>query len=219
MTDPGVKLADIGTDHAFLPVSLCLTGKIPGAIAADVRPGPLSRAEEHIREAGLTDVIETRLSDGLMAFKPGEVREIVIAGMGGRLMIRILTDAADVTRELNTLILEPQSETGALRKKIAELGFCIERENMILEDGKYYPVIRAVRGETGPVSDCEAEYGPLLLKEQNPVLHKFLLFRRRILLDIDRKLKEAGTEAASSRRKETEVELRLISEALQYYEM
>lgn len=86
----GNRLVDVGCDHGYLPVSLYLDGKIPGAIAMDVRKGPLSRAQEHISQYGLDAYIETRLSDGLEALKPGEGDTLVIAGMGGPLMERIL---------------------------------------------------------------------------------------------------------------------------------
>ena len=81
----GNRLVDVGCDHGYLPVALYLDGKIPKAIAMDVRKGPLSRAQEHISQYGLNTYIETRLSDGLEALKPGEGDTLVIAGMGGPL--------------------------------------------------------------------------------------------------------------------------------------
>ena len=99
----GNRLVDVGCDHGYLPVSLYLDGKIPGAIAMDVRKGPLSRAQEHISQYGLDAYIETRLSDGLEALKPGEGDTLVIAGMGGPLMERILTDGAEVRESFREL--------------------------------------------------------------------------------------------------------------------
>ena len=101
----GNRLVDVGCDHGYLPVSLYLDGKIPGAIAMDVRKGPLSRAQEHISQYGLDAYIETRLSDGLEALKPGEGDTLVIAGMGGPLMERILTDGAEV-REISPIFAD-----------------------------------------------------------------------------------------------------------------
>lgn len=106
----GNRLVDVGCDHGYLPVSLYLDGKIPGAIAMDVRKGPLSRAQEHISQYGLDAYIETRLSDGLEALKPGEGDTLVIAGMGGPLMERILTDGAEVRESFREMILQPQSD-------------------------------------------------------------------------------------------------------------
>ena len=92
----GYRLADIGTDHAYVPIWLVKTGRIPGAVAADVNKGPLQRAAEHISASGLDSQIETRLSDGFSALSPGEVQSAVLAGMGGGLMIRILKEGSRV---------------------------------------------------------------------------------------------------------------------------
>ena len=94
MVTEGNKLVDVGTDHGFLPIYLVKTKKIPKALAMDVNPGPLSRAREHIREYGLDTYIETRLSDGLKKLEPGEGQTLVLAGMGGGLMLRILKEGA-----------------------------------------------------------------------------------------------------------------------------
>ena len=111
----GNRLVDVGCDHGYLPVSLYLDGRIPGAIAMDVRKGPLSRAQEHISQYGLNAYIETRLSDGLEALKPGEGDTLVIAGMGGPLMERILTDGAEVRESFREMILQPQSDILSMR--------------------------------------------------------------------------------------------------------
>ena len=92
----GSRLVDVGCDHGFLPISLVLSGRIPSALAMDVREGPLSRAREHVEEYGLQDRIRVRLSDGLSSFVPGEGDSLVIAGMGGHLMERILSEGRDV---------------------------------------------------------------------------------------------------------------------------
>ena len=91
MTREGSRLADIGTDHAYLPIELCLSGKIPSAIACDINPMPLRSAEENIARFGLSDIIQTRLSDGLDRVAPDEADDIVIAGMGGELIRDILS--------------------------------------------------------------------------------------------------------------------------------
>ena len=95
------KLADIGTDHAYIPIYLTQQKKITEAVALDVNEGPLQRAEEHIRENGLEAEIETRLSNGFQALQPGEVQSAVIAGMGGGLVIRILTEGTEGVRSVS----------------------------------------------------------------------------------------------------------------------
>ena len=121
----GNRLVDVGCDHGYLPVSLYLDGKIPGAIAMDVRKGPLSRAQEHISQYGLDAYIETRLSDGLEALKPGEGDTLVIAGMGGPLMERILTDGAEVRESFREMILQPQSDIPHFRRFVRKIGWQI----------------------------------------------------------------------------------------------
>ena len=102
LVSAGSRLADVGTDHGYVPISLVCEGKIPSAIAMDVNRGPLNRARAHIKAQGLEKYIDTRLSDGLAALAPGEADSVLIAGMGGMLMMRILSQGQahwDTVRE------------------------------------------------------------------------------------------------------------------------
>ncbi len=166
MVTPGFALADIGTDHAYIPIYLVENKMIPRAYAMDVNRGPLARAAEHIREHGLDARIETRLSDGLAGLRPGEAQSIVIAGMGGALTIRILEKGKELLRcvqngscaeknrsgiqaeppvfHVQEIILQPQSEVPQVRAYLEQAGFSIVREDMVFEDGKYYPMMKAV---------------------------------------------------------------------------
>lgn len=112
----GCVLADVGCDHGYIPIYLLQKEQIPKAIAMDVNEGPLLRAKAHIREWGLENYIETRLSDGVQALKRGEVQSVVIAGMGGPLMEKILLEGREVLLEISELILQPQSEIAHFRK-------------------------------------------------------------------------------------------------------
>ena len=140
----GYTLADIGTDHAYIPIELVRTGHIPQAIAMDVNRGPLERAEENIREHGLSERISTRLSDGFSAMEPGEADSAVIAGMGGGLTIRILKEGERVVNTLKECILQPQSEIEKVRAFLLEEGFLFIAEDMVEEDGKYYPMMKVM---------------------------------------------------------------------------
>lgn len=146
MVTSGSWVADIGTDHAYIPIFLAENGIIPRAIAMDVNAGPLARARAHIEAHGLSEKIETRLSDGLTALAPGEADCIVIAGMGGPLTIRILTEGKDRLAGCRELILQPQSEIRLVRAYLEQKGWRIVREEMVCEDGKYYSMMRAVPG-------------------------------------------------------------------------
>lgn len=184
MVTDGNVVADVGTDHGYIPIALMTRGRIHKAIAMDLREGPLSRAKEHIVQYGLQDGIDTRLSDGVAALAIGEADTIVIAGMGGELVIHILTDGAKVCKHAKELILQPQSELAEVRAFLREQGYEILDENIIEEDGKFYPMMRVASCEkesvnnTEDVSDAdilvEDAYGPVLLQKGHPVLQQFL---------------------------------------------
>ena len=134
----------MGCDHGFVPIYLIEQGISPGVLAMDVRSGPLNAAKEHIAEHGLENVIETRLSDGLHNYNIGESDTWICAGMGGRLMMRILSDDSVKTESFRELVLQPQSEIEQFRAWLREQGYRITEENMIEEDGKFYPMMRVV---------------------------------------------------------------------------
>lgn len=138
----GNVLADVGTDHGYVPIYLMEQGKIPRAIAMDINAGPLERAKEHIAGCGMGDYIETRLSDGLEALRAGEAESILIAGMGGGLVIHILEAGEAVARSVKELVLQPQSELERVRIFLEKNGYVTDAEDMVLEDGKFYPMMR-----------------------------------------------------------------------------
>ena len=140
LLEPCEVLADIGTDHGFIPIEAVRRGLCRRAIACDVGRGPLERAAGHIAEAGLPDVIETRLGDGLHPLASGEADRIVIAGMGGPLMARLLDECEETAAAAQSLILGPQSELDTVRKWLTDR-HAIRRERMAEEDGKYYYLI------------------------------------------------------------------------------
>ena len=155
---PGSRVADVGTDHGYVPIYLVERGLCPGAIAMDVNEGPLARAEEHIRAEGLSDRIQTRKSDGLAALAPEETDAVVIAGMGGALMCRILQDASAFLEAGRELILQPQSEWFKVRRLLSASGYRIIQEWFLEEEGKYYVVIKA---GPAPETDRESRAGTL----------------------------------------------------------
>ncbi len=138
------RLADIGTDHGYLPIELCMRGTIPSALACDINPLPLRSAEENIEKYGLSDRIKTRLSDGLQRVSADEADDIVIAGMGGELIRDILSAAAWVKDGEKRLVLQPMTHHDDLVRWLYENGFY---------DGKYYTVICAVFD--GAVRSCD----------------------------------------------------------------
>lgn len=178
MIREGNIVADVGTDHGYSAIYLVKEHICQRAIALDVRTGPLARAREHIVQNGMEDSIETRLSDGLDAVEPGEADCMIAAGMGGPLMIHILENGADVVAEMKECILQPQSEIAGVRKYLWKNGFAIEEEHMVLEEGKFYPMMRAVPGKRQDIPEelfeLYAQYGQFLLQQRDQVLGLFL---------------------------------------------
>lgn len=142
MVTPGNRLCDVGCDHGFLPIYLVQQKLIPSAIAMDIGEGPLMAARTHIAEAGLETVITTRRSDGLAQVSEDETDTILIAGMGGGIVIHILTEGRSVARKVKELILQPQSELEEVRRFLFSENYELLQEDMILEDGKYYPMMK-----------------------------------------------------------------------------
>lgn len=192
MVTIGNVLADVGTDHGYVPISLVQREKIPRAIAMDINMGPLDRAKEHITACELQDKIDTRLSDGVEAIEPGEVDSILIAGMGGELVIHILTDGEAVCRSAKEIVLQPQSDLKKVRSFLRDNSYKIVDEDMVFEDGKYYPMMKVIPVEKdlfwedmkSDVMDACDMYGPVLLKNGNPVLRRFLVKQHRQLNSI-----------------------------------
>lgn len=221
MVTEGNRLVDVGCDHGYLPVYLMQQKKIPGAIATDVGRGPLERAKEHIAQYGLGQYIETRLCNGLSGIRPGEGETLVIAGMGGPLMERILQEGAGTLDSFRELILQPQSDIPHFRHFIMECGFCIIQEEMILEDGKFYPMMKAVPGNDASQSKWTAEeemFGKHLLDRKDPILRQYLERELLIRKKISAQLQTSDSEAVMKRRKEVEEEMQHILAALSRYE-
>ncbi len=139
----GSVIADVGTDHAYLPVYCILNGISPNAVAMDINEGPLKKAEENTVKYKLTDRIELRLSDGLKGLKKGEANVIVIAGMGGLLIKNILENGRDVISEDTLLIMQPMLAAEELREYLYSSGFSIENEYLASEGDKLYNIITA----------------------------------------------------------------------------
>jgi len=173
MVRQGAALADIGTDHAYLPVHLTGLGHIRSAIAADIGEGPAAAARLHIAQAGLQDAIEVRVCDGLSGIRPHEVTDIVIAGMGGETIIHILEEAPWVADADVKLILQPMTKTVELRRWLFEHGFSIQTEHLI-EDGRHLYLAMAAQydGTVRPTDGWEPYVGALDAAEGRPYFEK-----------------------------------------------
>ena len=219
MVTAGSVVCDVGCDHGYVPIYLVNSHVCPRVIAMDVNEGPLKHAEEHIREAGLLPYIDIRLSDGVTALQPGEADCVILAGMGGRLMERILYEGRQCVAGIKEVILQPQSEIASFRKFLREQGYRLISENMIFEDGKYYPMMKVVPGAVqsmtpGNKPDTETElwqqvydrYGFLLLQEKHPVHHQYLLGEESHNREIMEQLKARQTSVGTDGRRTLRLE-------------
>lgn len=218
--EKGSRVADVGTDHGYVPIWLIEEGIAESALAMDVRKGPLERAESHIRLHGLEDRISTRLSDGLKELNAGEADTVVIAGMGGELVIHIMEEGRHVRDTVRHWVLSPQSELDKVRRYLEEQGFVTLDETMLIDEEKYYTVM-SVRGPegsgghvpaAGAMSEAEYLYGRCLIKKKDPVLREYLEKEKRTLSAIREQLDGQDSEGAARRRCEIEHQISIIEE-------
>lgn len=174
MVDGNSRIADIGTDHAYLPIQLVKQGKIDFAIASDIGRGPLANAQKDIMAAGLDQRIETRLGNGLDTIKPTDhIDIVVIAGMGGKLITKILNKAWLEGKKFSTLILEPNIGEEGLRSWLMIHNYCIIQEKLIYEAGHSYELIKAIKQDTiNLLTEKELLFGPKILESKNQVFYQ-----------------------------------------------
>lgn len=210
-------VADIGTDHGYIPIYLIESGKCENAFAMDVNEGPLLRAKEHIEIHGLADQITTRLSDGVKALQIGECESVVVAGMGGALAIKIMEEGKEIFKNLKEFVLQPQSELEKVRQYLVENDFQIVDEDMVLEDGKFYPMMKVVNERTSKYSLVELRYGRILLNKKHPVLKMFLekeVIKKEMIIS---NLQSQQAEHIRMRIQELQTELEIVKETLAVY--
>ncbi len=174
---PGSTVADIGTDHGYLAVHLAVEGICPFVVATDRAKGPLASAKQLVELLSLEHEIDMRLGDGLSVLQPGEVNTICIAGMGGMAIIDIMQSQPEVVKASQRFIFQPMRGASNLRQYLVENGFAIVDEDLAVDDGFYYEVIVAEPGQMTLTED-EAEFGPLLLQKQHPLLKGFLQLKK-----------------------------------------
>lgn len=205
-------IADIGCDHGYVAIELVRSGICDNVIAMDINKGPLERAKRNIRDFGLQERIEARLSDGAEKLLKDEADGIICAGMGGRLAISIMERSQTLVRNMKQLILQPQSEMSEVRRYLRLNGYKIEKEDMVFEDGKYYPMMRIIpsKGIDGEASAqltrVRDMYGPFLLENAHPVLKEYLLWQKSNFENIRKNLKSAEKMSKKQQRRIAELD-------------
>lgn len=216
----GAKVADIGCDHAYLSIYMLEEKIASKVIAMDVNKGPLERAKENIKQYHFENQIETRLSDGLMALEPEEADTLLIAGMGGALIQRILSGKKEVLDQVKELVLQPQSEIRDLRFFLEESGFHIIKEDMVIDARKYYVVLKAKREDNFSKTEKEVyyRYGKYLLENNHVILKRYLNKEYDILKHICKELEEHLSPENEKRKKIVQEDMAYCREGLAYYD-
>ena len=228
--------ADVGCDHGYVSIYLVQNKISESAIAMDVRKGPLAMAENNIRDYALTGEITTRLSDGLTQLHEDEADSLVIAGMGGKLMISILEKKDLVSLGIRAAVLQPQSDIDEFREYLRGKGYFIEDDRIILDEGKYYFPIKVVPGDGGRGSFstpdsaiallskvCDPDmalqacnlYGEHTILRRDPLLKDYLAHGREVALSILQGLDE---KEHSQRYAEVKNSLDIINAVLTLYD-
>lgn len=210
----GSRVADVGTDHGYIPIYLVENRIAVSAIAMDVRKGPLSRAAEHVQEHGLQDKIQLRLSDGLDELQAGEADAVIISGLGGPLMIDMLTRGHEVAQTVDTFVLSPQSDIPGVRVYLREHGYRIDRELFMKEEGKYYTVMVVTHGDSQPGRHIDDLFGRELLDSKDPTLLEYLKKEQDRYQQLIPTLENASREETRQRGQKMKEELAYIEEAL-----
>lgn len=214
----GTIVADIGTDHGYIPIYLVSEHICDMAYAMDVRKGPLERAKANVDKMGLSDKIEVRLSDGLKKLKVGEANSIVISGMGGYLITEILDARKDILENVKELILSPHSDACVVRHYLHNNNFKIVSEHMLMEEGKFYTIIKAQQGQEEYDKEVFYKYGKELLYNKEETLKKFLQIEIKKYENVKAILEKNNNEAQKKRMLEVEEILKYMNEGMTFFD-
>ncbi|SEM29353.1 tRNA (adenine22-N1)-methyltransferase [Mesobacillus persicus] len=210
----GCRMADIGSDHAYLPCHMVKKGAVRFAIAGEVAEGPFQSAMKQVQLEGLTDRIVVRKGDGLEVIEPGEVDCITVAGMGGTLIASILESGKDKLGEVTKLILQPNVGAMAIRRWLSANDWKLTSETILKEDGKIYEVLVADKGES-KYTEAEVLFGPYLLKDRNEAFQEKWELEKQNWQRILSQLEQAEqNEATDEKRLELEKKIKMAEEVL-----
>lgn len=218
--EPGESVADIGTDHGFLPIALWEQGKSPHVILSDINAGPLEKAKFNIDKHFPGKQFDLRIGNGIQTIKPAEVDNLVIAGMGGLLIAEILGDDLDKTRSYKKLILQPRNAQNKLRAWLLENGFAIRDEVLVRERKYLCEIILAVpdcgkdkvpEQKTDP-GDIDLEISPILFRKKDPLLVEFIENKIRIESGVHAAIEAGALKNKAEKLKKSEERIKLLYE-------
>lgn len=200
------SLADVGCDHAFISIKALKNYGVKKAYALDINDGPLENARMNVKSNGLEDNIEIIKSDGLTNLND-VVECIIIAGMGGVLISKIINDSLEKVNHSKRLILSPNNEEAILREYLSNNGFKISDEHIIQDAGHYYEIIEAIPLENEKISNIDILFGPILRKKKDDLFIKKYSKK----LDV---LESSLAKCNESSKKEIEDNIKLLKEIL-----
>ncbi|CCL33630.1 SAM-dependent methyltransferase [Clostridioides difficile] len=212
LVSDGKKIADIGTDHGYIPVYLLKEGKVPFAVLADVNKGPLDNAHKEVIQNNLLDKVDLRLGSGIEILEIGEVEEVIIAGMGGILISELLEAKKEVAHNVEKLILQPMQAQEELRYYLLNNGYEILKEVLVREDFRIYEIIVAKYTGKNTIIEDEIYYevGIKLLENKDSLFNDFIEKKIKTYSSIVNKLEGKNGEAIDKKRKESEVAIKKL---------
>jgi tRNA (adenine22-N1)-methyltransferase len=211
----GSIVADIGTDHAYLPVYLVQERSCRRVVASDVSPGPLALARETVAAFNCLHKIDLRLGNGLQVLRTDdEIDTVVIAGLGGRSIATLLEEGREQLQHVKHLILQPMQDAALLRLYLAGHGFTLLQEALVLEGSRLYEIIMAGPGREEETDLFRLAVGPRLLDKRPPLLARLLREKMRRLKYVQSSLQQARHDSGREKIREVEQELSRLEEAL-----
>lgn len=207
----GSRVIDVGTDHAYIPIYLVEEGLAVSCLATDINKGPLEKAAKNIAAHGLEQVslMQTNGVHGITC-DAGDI--LMISGMGGYLIIDILSRGQALVQSMKKVILQPQQDVDAVRRYLHQIGFCIEQEAFVRDGDKYYAVLSAIPGKECYEKDYEYLYGKYLIHEKNAVLKEWIEMKLHKQEGIYQALIIQNTESAKIRSHELKAEILTLRE-------
>lgn len=215
--EPGESVADIGTDHGFLPIALWERGTSPHVILSDINSGPLEKARANIEKHYPDKDFDVRIGSGIQTIRPAEVDNIVIAGMGGLLIAEILGDDLTKSKSFRKLILQPRNDQDKLRQWLLENGFSITDEILVRERKYLCEIILAVPTKAGtgtilPNNAIDLEISPILFTKKDPLLVEFIENKIRIESKVYEAIQAGAVRNKAEKLKESEERIKLLHE-------
>lgn len=216
--ESGMKVADIGSDHAYLPCYLAVQNKITFAVAGEVTDGPLLSAKEQVKSLQLENMIDVRKGDGLEVIAPGEVDAVTICGMGGILIASILEKGKEKLEGVSKLILQPNVAAKWVREWLEKENWVLTAEEILKEDGKIYEVLVAEKAGTNPYSEQGKEkellFGPFLLREKSDVFREKWTGEMKQWNNILSQMNNSESAETEERKKDLQYKISLVEELL-----